>query len=79
MYYAITINHEHEQLIALEQEAEQYLAMLVEAHSNPVAQSKSSSTDTSWMMAQQSLKQFLTVAVCADTVIAAIITEDMID
>jgi hypothetical protein len=79
MYYAITTLNNSDRLIALEAEAEEYLALLIEAHANPVALGTYSHTDTSWKQAQQSLKQFLTIAVSMDTVIAGILTEDMID
>ncbi|CAB5207196.1 hypothetical protein UFOVP180_42 [uncultured Caudovirales phage] len=80
MYYAITTTRDNRQrIIALEQEAEQYLALLVEAHTNPVSQQTFNYNDRSWLNAQQGLEQYLTQPLGKDRVITGIITDDMVE
>jgi hypothetical protein len=80
MYYAITTTIDNRQrIIALEQEAEQYLALLVEAHMNPVSMSNMNYTDISWLNAQQAFRPYLTESIGDDRVITGIITDDMVE
>jgi len=80
MYYAITTTIDNRQrIIALEQEAEQYLALLVEAHTNPVSMSNMNYTDISWLNAQQALRPYLTEPIGDDRVIEAVICDTMME
>ena len=80
MYYAITTTQDNRQkIIALEQEAEQYLALLKEAHTNPVSQAAFNYNDRSWLYAQQALAQYLTQPLEPDRVITGIICDDVVE